>query len=341
LNILGQLCCPARDQQVIKAKEETDKISQLSQISNLLQVMRMDMTNYAIRQIRPLVQKQHIEQQREYFEKWAQGRGADATQYTVKWIHDSIVELSRLDREMKPAAILQMAYVMTMTHSFVNCPETLINEKERFQMISIELRKQILIAATFLIVAASVPRQYVQIKEQLKSKVKPISDQTPFAELQFSLAELVIQQLGPFNLNDELIGVIRGQISDLSADHSIYKLLWRRIADFLAEISLPTKPTPPEMPKGVQMIQTELASIASAFGKICGLNRLVHGPTYSKIIKAALEENATPLTPRKTSEIDQMARTPESPRATYPDSGDSNPPKPTGLTPRKEKPSKS
>ena len=71
------------------------------------------------------------------------GRGADATQYTVKWIHDSIVELSRLDREMKPAAILQMAYVMTMTHSFVNCPETLINEKERFQMISIELRKQV------------------------------------------------------------------------------------------------------------------------------------------------------------------------------------------------------
>ena len=142
---------------------------------------------------------------------------------------------------------------------------------------------QILIAATFLIVAASVPRQYVQIKEQLKSKVKPISDQTPFAELQFSLAELVIQQLGPFNLNDELIGVIRGQISDLSADHSIYKLLWRRIADFLAEISLPTKPTPPEMPKGVQMIQTELASIASAFGKICGLNRLVHGPTYRSV----------------------------------------------------------
>ena len=71
------------------------------------------------------------------------GRGADATQYTVKWIHDSIVELSRLEREMKPAAILQMAYVMTMTHSFVNCPETLINEKERFQMISIELRKQV------------------------------------------------------------------------------------------------------------------------------------------------------------------------------------------------------
>ena len=146
----------------------------------------------------------------------------------------------------------------------------------------INLKKyfQILIAATFLIVAASVPRQYVQIKEQLKSKVKPISDQTPFAELQFSLAELVIHQLGPFNLNDELIGVIRGQISDLSAEHAIYKLLWRRIADFLAEISLPTKPTPPEMPKGVQMIQTELASIASAFGKICGLNRLVHGPTY-------------------------------------------------------------
>ena len=87
-----------------------------------------------------------------------QGRGADATQYTVKWIHDSIVELSRLDREMKPAAILQMAYVMTMTHSFVNCPETLINEKERFQMISIELRKQVRFfkIRSFFILSASV-----------------------------------------------------------------------------------------------------------------------------------------------------------------------------------------
>ena len=142
---------------------------------------------------------------------------------------------------------------------------------------------QILVAASFLIVAASVPRQYVIIKEQLKSKVKPISDQTPFEELQFSLAELIISQLSPFNLNEELIQVIRGQISDLSKDHSIYKLLWRRVADFLAEISLPTKLTPPEMPKGVQIIQTELASIASAFGKICGLNRLVFGPTYRQV----------------------------------------------------------
>ena len=47
------------------------------------------MTNYAIRQIRPLVQKQHIEQQREYFEKWAQGKSLkSSTKLThLDWFH--------------------------------------------------------------------------------------------------------------------------------------------------------------------------------------------------------------------------------------------------------------
>ena len=76
---MGQLCSPARDELVVKAKAEKDAVSQLAHISHLLRLMRTDMTNYAIRQIRPAVQKQHIDQQREYFFKWAQGRGDDAT----------------------------------------------------------------------------------------------------------------------------------------------------------------------------------------------------------------------------------------------------------------------
>ena len=55
----------------------------------------------------------------------------------------------------------------------------------------------------------------------------------------------------------------------------------------------------------------------------------------SRIIKMLLEENSLPLTPRKTREIDQMARTPESPRASG--GGDEAPMSGTGLTPRKEK----
>ena len=50
--------------------------------------------------------------------------------------------------------------------------------------------------------------------------------------------------------------------------------------EFLGEIALPIGNTPPETPKGLQNIQTELAQIASAFGKICSLNRMVFGPYY-------------------------------------------------------------
>ena len=53
INLLGQLCSPARDDLVVKAKNEPDVVNQMAQISNLLRLMRTDMTNYAIRQIRP------------------------------------------------------------------------------------------------------------------------------------------------------------------------------------------------------------------------------------------------------------------------------------------------
>ena len=56
ISLLGQLCSPARDGLVEKAKKETDCVSQMAHITNLLRLMRVDMTNYAIRQIRPTIQ---------------------------------------------------------------------------------------------------------------------------------------------------------------------------------------------------------------------------------------------------------------------------------------------
>merc|ERR1739848_734561 len=263
INLLGQLCSPARDELVIKAKAETDAVSQLAHISHLLRLMRTDMTNYAIRQIRPVVQKQHIDQQREYFFKWAQGRGDDATKICVSWIRDAMIELSRLGRELKPINILQMAYCLTMDKMEV-WPETLVNEAERLSIIRTELKKQILVASAFLIVAAAVPRQYMCIKEQLKVKFGPIAAQTKFGELPYSIAAQVIEELKRFDLPEEILQAIQGQIAGLNETHSIYKLLWRRVMDFLGELEVPSSGNPPETPKGLLNIQTELASIASA-----------------------------------------------------------------------------
>ena len=190
------------------------------------------MSNYAIR---PLVQKQQIEQQRQYFEKWAEGRGADATRLTTKWLQQSVVELSKLDRAVKPAVLLQMAYVLSISDTMKvdEWPETLLIERERLSLIGNQLRKQITIAASFLVLAASAPRQYVLVKEQLRTAAKPISDQTDILELPHSLAELAVQKLSPFNLDQDLIIAIRGQLSSLNDEHPIYKLLWVRIHIFV------------------------------------------------------------------------------------------------------------
>ena len=78
-----------------------------------------------------------------------------------------------------------------------------------------------MVASSFLIVAAAVPRQYMCIKEQLKVKFGPISSQTPLGELPYSIAAQVIDELKRFDLNEEILQAIQGQISGLSESHSV------------------------------------------------------------------------------------------------------------------------
>ena len=101
------------------------------------------MTNYAIRQIRPAVQKQHIAQQREYWAKWAEGRGDEATNILVRWLRNAALRLSKLNREIKPIPILQNFYCIALDREIQQWPETMINEAERLSIIGVELRKQV------------------------------------------------------------------------------------------------------------------------------------------------------------------------------------------------------
>jgi len=78
-----------------------------------------------------------------------------------------------------------------------------------------------LVASSFLIVAAAVPRQYMCIKEQLKAKFGPIAAQTKFGELPYSIAAQVIDELKRFDLPEEILHAIQGQISGLDESHSV------------------------------------------------------------------------------------------------------------------------
>jgi len=332
ISLLGQLCSPARDGLVEKAKKETDCVSQMAHITNLLRLMRVDMTNYAIRQIRPTIQKQHVQLQREKFKQWAQGRGDDATRLTVKWLRNGILELSRAGIEPKPFDILRKCYCLALEQMDVaEWPETLVNEAERLSIIGIELKKILLIASSFLIIAAAVPRPYMGIKNQLKVKLIPIAAQTKLEDLPLAIAVQAVEELRSFNLPDDVKNVIQGQITELNEDHSIYSLLHKRAMDFLSEIAVPSSNAVPETPKGLSNIQTELAQLATIFGRVCGMNRMVFAEFYCHTIKQMLESSTGPLTPGRSQQIDDLSRSPESPNRSP------RSPVTSGLTPRKEK----
>ena len=78
-----------------------------------------------------------------------------------------------------------------------------------------------MVASSFLILAAAVPQKYMCIKEQLKVKFGPIVEQTAFEELSYSLAAQVLDELKRFQLPEEILQAIQGQISGLTEHHPV------------------------------------------------------------------------------------------------------------------------
>ena len=101
--------------------------------------------------------------------------------------------------------------------------------------------------------------------------------------------------------------------------------------DFLSEIAVPSSNAVPETPKGLSNIQTELAQLATIFGRVCGMNRMVFAEFYCHTIKQMLESSTGPLTPGRSQQIDDLSRSPESPNRSP------RSPVTSGLTPRKGK----
>ena len=114
----------------------------------------------------------------------------------------------------------------------------------------------------------------------------------------------------------------------------VFKLLWNRALDFFGELACPSSSTLPETPAGLHNVQTAVAQLASVYGKICNLNRMVFGPLYSSKIKILIEDrDGNALTPRRNEQCSDIAGSPSTSEVPAPPQG-------TGLTPRKEKKSK-
>lgn len=319
INTMGKMCAPVRDEDIRELKATTDIVEMLRQIFRVLDLMRMDMTNFVIRTVRPHIQNHLVEYERNKFQEILEGT-PNALSQTTEWLKESIDEefLSETvvtpgteqspPPSLSPLLVLNNCYLKLLQWDYQTkvLPETLVTDGTRLQELTEKLNQLKMIACLSLItnnmvgaVTEGLPELANRLKRisavllegmnketfNLKEALDSIGAQT-CAEVNKALEER-----GSPTLNAEVQANLIGQFSSLEKkDNPVCTLMDKRIQVYMKSLlclSSAHKSLPP-VPLGLDVIQQELEVLGCQYTNIVNLNKQVYGPIYANIFRKLL-----------------------------------------------------
>jgi len=325
-DIMAKLCAPARDDSITEIKQIKEVTPKFRAIMETLELMRRDMANFTIKQVRPYIQQNSIEYEikkfTEYFEA-QRALGINALQYTEIWVKRSFDKLKQTPLATQtpggsqalaptPANILTQAYVEILEWSDpLNFPETLQMDQKRLMALRDKLHMLGLITSVQLI-TYSVGGAPVEGVEALKLQLKEHCDvllrdvaTRGINDVLSSIAEQVITDVDASlrsrqmaTLSDDQKTNIRGQVASLGGrENRIRQIMLNRLVGFVHE-GISGKPVNSlQIPKGCSAVQQELSQVLGNFLRLTSHNRSVFGSNYAGIIEGLLsgpEDGAQP-----------------------------------------------
>ncbi|XP_003509362.3 T-complex protein 11-like protein 2 isoform X1 [Cricetulus griseus] len=319
INIMGKMCAPVRDEDIRELKATTNIVEMLRQIFRVLDLMRMDMTNFVIRNIRPHIQHHLVEYERNKFQEILE-ETPNAFSQTTEWLKESIDEelLSETavspgteqspTPSLSPLLVLNNCYLKLLQWDYQTkvLPETLLTDGTRLQELTEKLNQLKMIACLSLItnnmvgaITEGLPELANRLKRisavllegmnketfNLKEALNSIGVQT-CAEVNKALKER-----GSPTLNAEAQANLIGQFSSLGEkDNPVCTLMDKRIRLYMKSLlCLPsTQKSMPPMPGGLGVIHQELEVLGCQYANIVNLNKQVYGPFYANIFRKLL-----------------------------------------------------
>ncbi|XP_034540763.1 T-complex protein 11-like protein 1 [Notolabrus celidotus] len=319
IGMMSTLCAPCRDQAVNKLKEITDIIVLLKEIFSVLDMMKVDMANFAVSSIRPYLMQQSAEYERSKFQDFLE-KQPNALDYTEKWLENSARSL----RESRPTGsncassdpsslcILEVhnnAYLLLLKwdHASDPFPETVLMDQVRLQEMQQESEQLVLLSSILLIVYTSTGDAISGLPglmETLKNTINiMLADMhTPSFSVHEALATIgeklcadlsqCLSQHGHPPLSAEQQSTLRGQISaTIQTDNTVHKLIDSRVQSYLlASLESSQRKTPPPLPGGLTPVSRELQELAVRFSRLVNFNKLTFSPFYKRILHKILPE---------------------------------------------------
>ncbi|XP_030576114.1 T-complex protein 11-like protein 2 [Archocentrus centrarchus] len=329
ITTMGKMCAPVRDEEIKKLRDSTDNIVTLfKEIFRVLSLMRADMVNCTIENLRPVLQRQSVEYERAKFQSILD-KTPSALDRTTSWIKSALEDLQSAivpteqtnghGKEQPlvpgPFQVLNAAFIRILTWDYSKSPppETWMTDEIRLQEIQWQLQQCQAVNEVLLIVYSTIggPIQGLpSLSDRLKRMISVLLDgmHKPDFNIEESLEGVSAQICCELNkslternypaLTPALQATLTGQICNITQkDNPIRTLVEDRVQQYFMALICDPKPQSKleQIPAGLTAIKPELAIIGAKFISLVNYNKTVYGPFYADILRKLMFSNSPPV----------------------------------------------
>ncbi|XP_021484766.1 T-complex protein 11 X-linked protein 2-like [Meriones unguiculatus] len=323
LNLMALMCAPVRDEAVQKLESIKDPVQLLRGITQVLDLMKMDMINYTIKSIRPYLLEHSIEYERAKFQELLD-KQPEFLDCTIKWMTRAVTELvtSLPSTSVSPSTsfgivssfpspkpdpdppslttVLYQGYLnlVLKDHGNEEFPETLLMDKARLQNTKSKLCHLTVLASVLLVarsfscgVLFSSPKFVDKLKRITKALIEEFSSNPE--ESMLSVSEQVSREIhqglkdtGLTALSTENRASLVGQLQNIAKkENCIRSIIEQRIHLFLKSCLIHgMQESLLDVPGGLLFIEPELAELGWKFVNLMHHNQQVYNPYYAEIL---------------------------------------------------------
>jgi hypothetical protein len=186
IDTMSKLCAPARDPDMERLSKIKEPVELFKGIMETLELLKLDMANYTIQQMRPHIQQQVVAYEQKKFKELLDAQkevGIDGLEATRQWLtraqnrikENKTIGMFKYESGATPSSICNEAFmeifVWTCDYMF---PETLAMDEVRFNEIYVKCRQFLVVCAiintVYTLVGESI-RGLEELRQKLKSNI--------------------------------------------------------------------------------------------------------------------------------------------------------------------------
>ncbi|KAK3885875.1 hypothetical protein Pcinc_009936 [Petrolisthes cinctipes] len=317
LSVMARLCAPVRDETIRVLMRETDVVGVFRGVMETLDLMRLDMANFTIQQIRPHIIAQSVTYEKKKFAEFLKTQN-DGLELTRGWLLEHVEDGDLLvDYKGDPMAlrttvssIITRAYLSLLSWPDSKLlPETVVLDGSRILELRDRLSQVCILGSVVLVTMSSVgplvtnPDAFkLKLKRNLCIILDPALSDSETMALMENVAEQVVKEVEDHLKENNRSALpasaktaLKSQVLEIkNPEHRIRALISKRSMEFIGTLMSSTTARPVQMPPGLSSLQEELAHICGTLLRLVSHNRSVFGEYYAEIltnhIKACKEE---------------------------------------------------